>query len=75
MYGTDFPSEARYYTQEELMGTQPPAPMHKGDILVTLEAPDVFLVVYNHNGSKLNPVDFFFDDVNFFDLKKEEQHL
>lgn len=29
----------------------------------------------HHNGSKLNPVDFFFDDVNFFDLKKEEQHL
>ena len=26
-----------------------------------------------HNGVKLNPVDFFFDDVNFFALKKEER--
>jgi murein DD-endopeptidase MepM/ murein hydrolase activator NlpD len=25
-----------------------------------------------HNGIKLNPVDFFFDDVNFFALKKDE---
>ena len=28
----------------------------------------------HHNGTRLNPVDFFFDDVNFFELKKEE-HL
>ena len=28
----------------------------------------------HHNGERLNPVDFFFDDVNFFELKKEE-HL
>ncbi len=27
----------------------------------------------HHNGTRLNPVDFFFDDVNFFELKKEEQ--
>jgi len=27
----------------------------------------------NHNGVKLNPVDFFFDDVNFFELKKDER--
>jgi len=26
-----------------------------------------------HNGVKLNPVDFFFDDVNFFELKKNEK--
>ncbi len=26
-----------------------------------------------HNGVKLNPVDFFFDDVNFFTLKKDER--
>ena len=26
----------------------------------------------HHNGVKLNPVDFFFDDVNFFALKKDE---
>ncbi len=26
-----------------------------------------------HNGVKLNPVDFFFDDVNFFALKKDER--
>ena len=26
-----------------------------------------------HNGVKLNPVDFFFDDVNFFELKKDEK--
>jgi murein DD-endopeptidase MepM/ murein hydrolase activator NlpD len=26
-----------------------------------------------HNGIKLNPVDFFFDDVNFFALKKDER--
>ncbi|NNG27442.1 MAG: M23 family metallopeptidase [Ignavibacteriaceae bacterium] len=26
----------------------------------------------HHNGVKLNPVDFFFDDVNFFALRKDE---
>lgn len=26
-----------------------------------------------HNGIKLNPVNFFFDDVNFFELKKEKR--
>ena len=29
----------------------------------------------HHNGERLNPVDFFFDDVNFFELKKKEEHL
>jgi len=26
----------------------------------------------HHNGTKLNPADFFFDDINFFELKKDD---